>query len=62
MAGNLINLCFKAAALHTIHSIFFPQEIFTLQRGITLQNENILSTFEHADINLRASIKRIEDI
>lgn len=38
------------------------QELLASRRGIKLQIDNIQSTFENSDINLKASIKRIEDI
>ncbi|CRK88694.1 CLUMA_CG002400, isoform A [Clunio marinus] len=38
------------------------REIFEAKKGIKLNSDNIQSTFANADINLKASIKRIEDI
>lgn len=60
MEGNLINF-FLVAYLRHFHTEVL-QEIFASQRGIKLNGGNIQSTFESADINLKASIKRIEDI
>lgn len=60
MAGNLIN-SFSIRGNFT-RQFSLLQEILESQRGIMLLSENIQATFSHADINLKASIKRIDDI
>lgn len=61
MAGNLINFSFSP--LFARSSILTRlQELLASDSGIKLPTDNIQSTFASADINLKASIKRIEDI
>jgi hypothetical protein len=69
VAGDLINFsllyrCCRSRPEKLMWKLFFFifQEIFASQRGIKLHHDNIQSTFANADINLKVSIKRIEDI
>lgn len=59
MAGNLIKFYSKFAVFS--HGDIF-QELLASRRGISLECSNIQSTFSNAEINLKASIKRIDDI